>query len=493
MRIAGGHAGGRRLQVPKGLAVRPTPDRVKQAVFNSLGSRVAGAHVLELFAGSGALSIECLSRGAASVVAVEKSPRHAAFIRRNADAAGFSRPAFELRTQDVFAVLGQLRAAGRSFDLILADPPFGEKNLGRRSESMSQRLLDDPDLRSLLGSDGWLVLGHARRDTLSVPEGWSEARCLRHGDSVFRLMQWRAPSSGETGAPGGRPPESSPCGTRSQQVKLGPSGSGPSLVPSGTRHERGVGQRAESSSRVVMSPRTRLGPGRVSLAECRLYAFVDTAYLRGRDAVDVATQLCEGGADLIQLRAKGEPVEAVRRLAERLVEVTRRHGVWLVVNDHPDVALAAGAPLCHLGQEDFFDAGHRHVSELSGSVGQAGDPAGAGGGCLRIGLSTHAPEQALRAVSAGAAYVAIGPVFATPTKPGAQPVTLDYVRWAAATLRVPWFAIGGITLETLDAVIEAGARRVGVVSAILNRPDVARACHEFRCRLLSAGKMEHDA
>src|SRR6202142_3947510 len=101
MRITGGNAARRILKVPKGLDVRPTPDLVKQAVFNSLGMRVADARVLELFAGTGALSLECLSRGATSALCVEKSHRHAEFIRRNADTAGFGQM-LEVRTQDVF-------------------------------------------------------------------------------------------------------------------------------------------------------------------------------------------------------------------------------------------------------------------------------------------------------------------------------------------------------------------------------------------------------
>src|SRR6266513_6359050 len=88
MRIIGGTAGGRLLKVPKGFDVRPTPDLVRQAVFHSLGARVEGARVLELFAGTGALSLECLSRGAVRAVCVEKSDRHAGFIRENLAAAG---------------------------------------------------------------------------------------------------------------------------------------------------------------------------------------------------------------------------------------------------------------------------------------------------------------------------------------------------------------------------------------------------------------------
>ena len=203
------------------------------------------------------------------------------------------------------------------------------------------------------------------------------------------------------------------------------------------------------------------------LHDCRLYTFVDTAYLHGRDAADVCRQLCDGGSDLIQLRAKNSTATEVRILAEKLLPITTASNVWLVINDYPEIAAETGAPLCHLGQEDFFDAGHKHVSEFK----------------MPIGLSTHSPAQAERAIATGPAYIAIGPVYATGTKPTAKPVTLDYVRWAAANVRIPWFAIGGINLQTIDAILEAGATRICVVSAILNAPDIPRACREFKNRL----------
>ena len=146
-------------------------------------------------------------------------------------------------------------------------------------------------------------------------------------------------------------------------------------------------------------------------ADCRLYTFVDMAYLQGRDPGEVAQQLCDGGSDIIQLRAKTSPAGEVLRWAEKILPITRKAGVLLVINDHLEVARAVGAEICHLGQEDFFDAGHKNVSELSSP-----------GSSLKIGLSTHAPEQAARAVSAGADYVAIGPVYATGTTPTARAV-----------------------------------------------------------------------
>jgi len=191
MRITGGKAARRILKVPPGLDVRPTPSLVKQAVFNSLGTRVAGARVLELFAGTGALSLECLSRGAVSALCVERSSRHTALIRENAAVAGCSEM-LQVRVQDVFTAIGQLAATGERFELVLADPPYGEKNIGRRSTSFAQQLLDDVTLPSLFASEGLLVLGHSKRDTLTLPERWRELKMLKHGDSIMRFLATRA-------------------------------------------------------------------------------------------------------------------------------------------------------------------------------------------------------------------------------------------------------------------------------------------------------------
>ena len=187
MRITGGNAARRILKAPKGLDVRPTPDLVKQAVFNSLGARVAGAKVLELFAGSGALSLECLSRGATSALCIEKSQKHAAFIHENA--AALPNAHLQSRTQDVFTALAQLAAIAAQFDLILADPPYGEKNIGRRSESYAQQLLDNEHLPKLLAPNGRFILGHTKRDTLEITPGWREVKMLKHGDTIMRFFE----------------------------------------------------------------------------------------------------------------------------------------------------------------------------------------------------------------------------------------------------------------------------------------------------------------
>jgi 16S rRNA (guanine966-N2)-methyltransferase len=188
MRIIGGSAAGIILKVPKGFEVRPTPDLVRQAIFNSLGPRVAEARVLELFAGTGALGLECLSRGAAQALFVEKSTKHAQFIRENFRLARLPAGMMETRVQDAFVMIAQLREAGRTFELIFADPPYGEKNVGKRSTSFAQRLLDDEHLPDLLAPDGLFVLGHTKRDTLDLPGTWEEVKVLKHGDTIMRFL-----------------------------------------------------------------------------------------------------------------------------------------------------------------------------------------------------------------------------------------------------------------------------------------------------------------
>src|SRR5260221_1970367 len=115
------------------------------------------------------------------------------------------------------------------------------------------------------------------------------------------------------------------------------------------------------------------------LKDCQLYTFVDTAFLRGRQPDAVAQQLCQGGSDLIQLRAKTSTVEEIRRMADAILPITRAASVGLVINDHIGVAREVGAEFCHLGQEDFFE------SRLASRAAPRAGP---------IGLSSHGPEQA---------------------------------------------------------------------------------------------------
>jgi 16S rRNA (guanine966-N2)-methyltransferase len=201
MRIISGSAANTILKVPKGYDVRPTPDLVRQAIFNSLGDRVVGARVLELFGGTGALSLECLSRGAASAVCIELAPRHARMIKENLAATGIPAQQYDLRVQDVLIAIPQLAQQGAQFDLIMADPPFGEKNVGKRSTSFSQKLLDHELLPGLLAPGGMFVLGHTKRDSVTLTDFWQEKKLMKHGDSqmLFLLKKDKIEAGSEGG------------------------------------------------------------------------------------------------------------------------------------------------------------------------------------------------------------------------------------------------------------------------------------------------------
>lgn len=189
MRIIGGTSAGATLKVPKGLGVRPTPDKVRLAIFNSLAGFTEQARVLEVFAGTGALGLECLSRGAASATFVELSAKHARIMEANAKSIGVPLGHAQFKTMDAFVALGQLRGNGAKFDLIMADPPYGDKNIGKRSESFAQQLLDDDNLPALLDSGGLFVLGHTKRDTLEFPPPWDQKKTLKHGDTLIELLR----------------------------------------------------------------------------------------------------------------------------------------------------------------------------------------------------------------------------------------------------------------------------------------------------------------
>lgn len=210
-----------------------------------------------------------------------------------------------------------------------------------------------------------------------------------------------------------------------------------------------------------------------STGDWRLYVILDEAVLRGRDIIAAALLAIEGGADVLQYRDKHASARTVRQQVDRLAPACHDHGVPLIVNDHLDVALSAGAAGVHLGQDDL------PLQRARAAAGPA----------LWIGQSTHSVEQLERAASDGASYVAVGPVFATPTKPEYGSVGLSLVREAAARLRLPWLAIGGIDSTNVDCVLDAGATRVAVVRAIAGAEDITDATRVLKQRLLARARV----
>jgi thiamine-phosphate pyrophosphorylase len=174
-------------------------------------------------------------------------------------------------------------------------------------------------------------------------------------------------------------------------------------------------------------------------------------------APKMVEELVRGGIDLIQLRAKNFSTAEIEKLARELRSTTTRHGLPLVINDHPEIARNVRAEGVHLGQDDMSIADARKI---------------VGAGCA-IGKSTHSLGQAIRAFYEGADYIGFGPLFATPTKPDYQPIGLGEIGKVHDAVRIPIFCIGGIKLDNLPKVLEAGAQRVVIVSGLLQATDPA--------------------
>jgi thiamine-phosphate pyrophosphorylase len=201
-----------------------------------------------------------------------------------------------------------------------------------------------------------------------------------------------------------------------------------------------------------MTPRERL-------ADTRLYLVCDA---RPRAFLDATLR---GGADIVQLRDKSLDDDGLIEAAKVFRSAADSHGALFILNDRPDLVEACGADGVHVGQDDESPA------QARAAVGPD----------RIVGRSTHAPFQADAAdADPDVDYLAVGPVHATPTKPGRPAAGIDYVAYAARTVHKPWFAIGGLDAATLPAAVEAGARRAVVVRAITEAADPEAAARALR-------------
>jgi len=211
-----------------------------------------------------------------------------------------------------------------------------------------------------------------------------------------------------------------------------------------------------------------------SLSDAHLYGILDLGYTPAVDIERVADQMLLGGVDILQLRAKNQDESEIEALCNRLIPLTEAAGIPLIINDFPQLVPSVGAQGAHVGQDDFSvdDARWRAGRSLAGEVPPP-----------IIGKSTHSYEQAVAGEKDGADYIGFGPLFATPTKPGRPAIGLEDIARVHATVRIPIFCIGGIKLENLDTIIAAGARRVVIVSGMLQAPDIAAYAREAKARL----------
>ena len=188
-----------------------------------------------------------------------------------------------------------------------------------------------------------------------------------------------------------------------------------------------------------------------ALSECRLYGILDLGYVERFDAARIVEQMMEGGVDLIQLRGKTKLINELAELAAKLHELTAKSSTPLIVNDYAEIASRVPVEGAHVGQDDDSIEVARQKAARD----------------ILIGKSTHSLEQARAAQREGADYIGFGPIFATPTKPDYVPIGLGDIRRVYAEVNMPIFCIGGINIDNLQSVIDAGAKRVVMVSALL--------------------------
>jgi thiamine-phosphate pyrophosphorylase len=207
------------------------------------------------------------------------------------------------------------------------------------------------------------------------------------------------------------------------------------------------------------------------LDRLHLCVITDVRSARGRDHVAIAEAALAGGADMIQLRDKTGNLRDLLPQAQTIQALCRARGAVFIINDRVDLALAADADGAHVGQEDLPAASARRLL---------------GPGRL-MGVSTHSLAQAEAAQQVGADYIGFGPMFATGTKDTAYtPRGLEALRGIRRAVSLPILAIGGISLENVSLVIEAGAMAPAVISAVVAAPDIAAAAAAFRQRVAAA-------
>lgn len=215
-----------------------------------------------------------------------------------------------------------------------------------------------------------------------------------------------------------------------------------------------------------MRSKLKLDYKKIFLNDKKLYLVTNSDNFESDEIfLDRVALSIKSGVDIVQLREKNTTSKRFIYLAQRIRELTSHFGAAFIVNDRVDIAKISNADGVHLGQDDIPVSYAREI---------LGDNA-------IIGVSTHCPEHAKKAITDGADYIGVGPVFKTPTKPSKDPVGLEYVKWAADNVNIPFFAIGSIDTANIKEVVEAGAKRVAVIRAIMYADDI-----ESNCKILKS-------
>lgn len=202
-----------------------------------------------------------------------------------------------------------------------------------------------------------------------------------------------------------------------------------------------------------------------SLADAFLYAIIDLGYASPETAPAILEKLIAGGVDIVQLRGKNRTLDELSVLAEELLRLAVSAKIPLIANDHAEMAQRVEVQGVHVGQDDD------PIEKVRAQIKRP----------IVVGKSTHSIEQAVAAEREGANYIGFGPIFSTPTKPDYSPIGLTHIREVHERVSIPIFCIGGIKSENIAQVIAAGAKRVAIVSGLLQAKDIAeyaRACNK---------------
>ena len=219
-----------------------------------------------------------------------------------------------------------------------------------------------------------------------------------------------------------------------------------------------------------MNERFKMDIKKYLLKDKNLYLVTNSDnFSTDEEFLDRVALAIKSGVDIVQLREKTKPASKIIEYGKVIRQLCSEYGAIFIVNDRIDIAQIVKADGVHLGQDDVDI---KHAREILGEK-------------MIIGISTHKSSDAILAVEGGADYIGVGPVYKTPTKPNRDAAGLDYLKWAAQNIQIPFYAIGSIDENTIDEVISYGAKRVALVRAIMNSNDIEKTVKNLKNKLNS--------
>ncbi len=194
-----------------------------------------------------------------------------------------------------------------------------------------------------------------------------------------------------------------------------------------------------------------------------LYGITAENFANGKSNVECVKEMIKSGIKIIQYREKYKSLKEKAKEAKEIAKICKDNGIIFIVNDHVDIALLVEADGVHVGQDDM------DIKDVRKIVGKD----------MIIGVSTHAPDEALKAQNDGADYIGVGPIFKTTTKKR-EPVGLEYLEFVVKNINIPYVAIGGIKKYNFDKIVQTGAKRICLVSEIVGAKNIEKMISDLK-------------